>query len=113
MAGKPRTSPRTVKAGPAVFDVDALAKEAKGEPFRFKLGGTVFKLPPSNELDWQDAQDLEQGNLTSAFRGMLGDKQYEKFVAHRLDIARLQKLVTAYMAHQGLEPGESEASPSS
>lgn len=96
-----------------VFDLDAVASEAKGDPFTFRWAGEEWTLPPVKSVDWRDARALERGEIEAAFPKLMGAEQFNRFATHRLDIDGLGKLVAAYMKHQGLTPGESEASPSS
>ena len=62
-----------------VFDLDALAAEAKGEPFRFKFGGEEYELPPSvNIIAIAYAQE---GKLGAALRALMTPEQWARVKA--------------------------------
>ena len=101
-----------------VFDLNALRREAAGEPFQFRLGDEVFALPA--QMDQRvallfSAADQDAGKAEQAFRMLLGDDQWERLldVPEVLTLDMLVGLMAAYGEHVGASLGESPASPNS
>jgi hypothetical protein len=96
-----------------VFDLDALAHEANGEPFRFRFGGEDYELPP--HMDIRAVAAMSAGRLDDALRMLLGDAQWTRLQASPevFDQHKLLALFNAYGAHSGMTPGESSASTGS
>jgi hypothetical protein len=94
------------------FDLDALAAEADGEPFRFVFGGETYELPA--EPDFRVGVALGRGDSVEAMRLMFGE-HWDRVLASktRLTGSMAGKLLKAYMAHTGNNVGESKASSSS
>jgi hypothetical protein len=103
-----RRSPKDVHM-PDVFDLDALAAEEEGEPFRFTFGGQEFA---ATAFDPRALTAFAAGDTVTAFRRMLGTEQAARFEAidEPLTMGRLKALVTAWSEHFGLAEGEAKAS---
>ena len=89
-----------------VFDLDALAAEAKGEPFRFKFGGEEYELPPSvNIIAIAYAQE---GKLGAALRALMTPEQWARLerAEATFDVRALGALFEAYGKHSGAQLGE-------
>lgn len=101
---------------PEVFDLDALAHEATGEPFVFQLGGQHFTLPAVRQLDRRHikrvSEALAGADVDAALTELLGD-QWDRFDSLPLTVGQLNSLLDAWQVHQGLKPGESDASTDS
>lgn len=102
---------------PVDFDldahVDAMAKEAVGEPFSFRLGGERFTMAAPEDSDWRLAVGLDDenaGSLKPFLEELLGEDQFERFMEHRLPAKALGELIRRCQAHYGTTPGESKAS---
>jgi hypothetical protein len=96
-----------------VFDLDAVAREAAGEPFRFRFGGEDYELP--SHVDIRAIAKLSIGQFYEALQLMLGDEQWQRMLAADavFDDQTLRSLMEAYAAHSGTELGESSASTGS
>lgn len=96
----------------SILDLDALEHEAKGNPFRFMLGGKEYTMASPEEADWRaELNDVE--SMQMFMRDVLGDKQYAQFSAHRLPGWKLGRLFEEATKHYGLDSGEGPASPRS
>jgi hypothetical protein len=98
-----------------VFDLNALRREAAGEPFRFQLGADEFELPA--QMDQRaallfGAADRDPSKAEQAFRLLLGDTQWDRLLAvpEVLTLDMLVGLMAAYGEHLGVSLGESPAS---
>jgi hypothetical protein len=100
-----------------VFDLDAVAKEASGEPFTFTLGGEQFELPVLTGLDRREFARflgaIKGEDIDGALALLLGGQGWARFDALPITMEQVNKLLEAYLAHQGLTPGESSASTGS
>ena len=91
------------------FDLDALAAEAGGEPFRFTFGGEEYELPP--RIDFRVGVALAEGDSVGAVRYMLGEHWQRILDSEQtLDGHLAGELLKAYMEHSRTNVGESEAS---
>ena len=98
---------------PEVFDLDALANEATGEPFRFKFGGEDYELPPT--MDIRAVAAMSAGRLDAALRTMLGAEQWARLEAAPavLNGQMLMSLFERYAKHSGFTVGEASGSTGS
>lgn len=88
------------------FNLDAL--EVEGEdapPFEFVYKDEKFTMPAATSMPWQDQLALEGADQMGSLRLILGD-QFDRFKALPMSAARLGKLLEAWLASQGLKPGE-------
>lgn len=114
--------PRKLAAAPAVepeefdYDLDALVVEEElAPPFRFRWGGKTFEMPLMLAMSLADQLDLESANANDSMRIIMGDA-FDDLMAAKgpdgkpLSAGRAKGLIAAWLKHQGLEPGESQAS---
>ena len=93
------------------FDLDAVVVEAEtAEPFRFTWKGETWELPLMDALEFADQIALESANVEDSLRLLMGDDQWERFIAHPISTGRARELIRRWQKWQGLEPGESPAS---
>jgi hypothetical protein len=98
---------------PEVFDLDALARESAGEPFRFRFGGDDYELPAS--IDVRAVALLEKGQLHDFMSTLLGSEQWQRMLASpaTFDNRVFEALIEGYGAHLGMELGKSSGSTGS
>lgn len=94
------------------FDLDAVGREAEGEPFTFTFGGEEYVLPA--QPDMRVATAASAGRLEEMLERMLGPDQWARLQASPAPFTSVQldALLTAYGEHLGIDMGNSEASPS-
>lgn len=94
------------------FDLDAVAREAEGEPFEFTFGGEDYELPPQPDLLAVAA--AAGGRIDQMLRRLLGEDQWNHMVESpaTFNATHLEALMDAYGQHLGIDMGNSEASPS-
>jgi len=94
------------------FDLDALRREAEGEPFYFTFDGDDYELPP--QPDFRVATAASAGRLEEMLERLLGEEQWERLAASPAPFTRdqLEALLEAYGEHLGIDMGNSAASPS-
>jgi hypothetical protein len=93
------------------FDLDALIVEAENAPpFRFKWRDEVWEMPLMNAMPFRDQLDLESATVEESMSLIMGEEQFERFIAEPISTGRMRDLITAWQRFQGLEPGESQAS---
>jgi hypothetical protein len=94
------------------FDLDAVAREAEGEPFPFTFGEEEYVLPPQPDLLAVAA--ASGGRLDQLLRRLLGEEQWNHMLESpaTFTAAHLEALMNAYGEHLGIDMGNSEASPS-
>lgn len=66
-----------------VFDLDAARArrlEESGAPMEFQFAGQRFTMPAPSEWPLSLTETLAQGELTVAFRHLLGDEQFDRFL---------------------------------
>lgn len=94
-----------------VFDLDALEVEDEAaEPFTFTFQGERYEMPLVGQMDFADQLNLEESTLSQSLQIILGDEQFERLLDARIKTGRMRALIEAWNAHQGLEPGKSQAS---
>jgi hypothetical protein len=96
-----------------VYDLDAVAAEIVREPFRFRYGGREWEFAHMADVDWRVISAADTGDMDavkSAFRVALGD-QVKEFDKLPQPISVMNDLFGRWMAHSGLNEGESPASP--
>lgn len=97
------------------FDLDAWVADQlnAGQPFTFTFGGVDFELPP--EPDPRTAALFDAGLYNEAFRRMLGEDQYRKFIATDAPLTRdaILEIIRKHAEHAGASLGESSASSGS
>ena len=98
-----------------VFDLDAVEREARREPFPFRLKGRVFTLPHMAGLDRKILSAVDEGDaaaMIAALQEGLGNR-YAEFDRLPLSLDGTKQLFEAWMRHSGLAAGESPASTGS
>ena len=110
---KPRPA-AGAQPGP-VFDLDAVEREARREPFVFRLKGRTFTLPHMADLDHKVLLAVDEGDaaaMTAALQAGLAGR-YAEFSQLPLSLSGVKTLIEAWMRHSGLAVGESPASTGS
>lgn len=101
------------------IDLDAIraAREASGlEPIPLRFGGDDFEIPNYQLWPAEAQEALLGGDLTAAFRLILGPAQFEKLWAHGPTIGDLNDLMDALDQRilgtgRGNSPGSGRSSP--
>lgn len=95
------------------FDLDAVIREAEGDPFVFTFAGDDYELP--SQPDIRAIAAMSAGRLDQALSSLLGAEQWEQLQAADavFDTNALQALMEAYAAHGGTSLGNSQAPTSS
>lgn len=93
-----------------VFELDALDREAKAEPFEFRFDGEIYTLPP--DFDMRHAALFTEGDVLGGLEAVLGTEQWERLSASpkMLSIGKVNQLLEEWCASIGVELGESAAS---
>jgi hypothetical protein len=98
-----------------VFDVDALVVEAGRKPFRFRLGGDTYTMPPSP--DFRAVEAISNGADANIVLGLLmGDDQWKRLQDSEavIDVWALKQIMDRYAEHAGVtvpnSPGSTEPS---
>lgn len=103
--------PNVAKPKPKnVFNLDALERDGRPEPFIARVGGLDFEFADPAELDWQ----IQELGGRAFMRAMLGAEQFEAFCALPAGTVpdwKLEQLAEHIRAHYAA--GEETASPSS
>ena len=93
------------------YDLDALVVDAENAPpFKFKWRDEVWEMPLMNAMQFRDQLDLENATVDESMRLIMGDDQFERFMAEPISTGRMRDLIEVWQRFQGLEPGESRAS---
>jgi len=102
-----------------IFDLDAVAREARDERLRFKAGPErrIWELRTPEELDWQENSRIPEQNPTGEdlrplLRLLLGE-QYEDFVDLEISLGQVGALIKQWQEWHGIQIPESGASPRS
>jgi len=94
-----RTTPK--KPASSGFDLDAVARDADGEPFPFTFGGETWTLPANPDMRAVD--ELTKDPMGGLSR-LLGD-QWEAFeaVPQVFGTREFAALLDAYQSHLGVD----------
>lgn len=95
--------------------LDAKAKQrrdALAEPTSFELYGVEFTLPSMKTLPF-DVQERVGRNDTALFRIVLGDEKVAQMIAAGMTVGDAELIIEEWQERSGVEPGESQASPTS
>lgn len=99
--------------GAEPFDLDALATDPDGEPFTFHWNAELFTLQTFKQMEWRQQITFTQMPMEEAMRLLLGEVQWDNFVAKPMSRGRLNALLDAWYLHQGISSGEGPASSDS
>lgn len=109
----PATAPQATAASgpsgePEIFDLDAVAHEASGERFRFKVQGQIFELFTPEEVDWRENSALTERatgieDMRPILRLLLGPDQYERFLDLTISSAQASELIVQWSVWHGFE----------
>lgn len=96
-----------------VYRVEAIAREADKEAWRFEFDGDEYSLP--HDFDMRAAAAFNANDLEGGLRVLLGDEQWERIVASKkvFGVKELRDLLAAYCDGIGVDLGEFAASSSS
>ncbi|MEU4218124.1 hypothetical protein [Actinoplanes sp. NPDC026623] len=87
-----------------VCDLDAYERPTdRPAPFWFTYKGRNWLLMDQIDTDWQEL-DAAQGNPRLMMHTLLPPEQRATLLAHRMEIYRLEKLMSDYRAHYNLAP---------
>ena len=104
-----------------MFNIDIIADEEARTPFEFEMDGKVWRVPHVVDLTIGQQIDLDSGRVHKVLRDVAEIQDGDDWKpaggeAARLILgmksARVGKVLAAWLAHAGMEPGESGASPS-
>lgn len=97
-------------------DIYTLKREARREPFKFKLGTAAFTMPHVADVDQFELAELvtrpgdtDLSYMTAWFELYLGD-QIDAFRALKPSRTEMTKLYEQYLDFTRTDEGESEAS---
>jgi hypothetical protein len=96
-----------------VFDLDALERDERAEPFEFTVAGQTFTFAHPGDVDWRFTEALEQGSPVTLCKALMGEEQYAEFAKIALPAWKMNRLIEAWGKHNGIELGESAASSGS
>ena len=87
-----------------LFDVDALIVEAGRKPFRFKLGGETYTMPPSPSIKAVEA--ISQGaDADVVMAALMGEDQWIRLRDGKANpsVWELKQVMDRYAEHAGVE----------
>jgi hypothetical protein len=93
------------------FNLDTVIAESDLAPFPFELDGEARTLPHIQTLTTEQAVRVEMGNPIEVLQEIGGDELGTRL--GKLPAFALNALLEAWLAHSGLQPGESSASTGS
>lgn len=99
-----------------VFDLGAVETEQdETPPFQFRIPGSrhVFTMPNMQDLPWQAQKVLMGQDVEAILRMMLSPDDWEEFERVPLAVRKVEQLLNRWADHNGLDLGESGASPPS
>ena len=111
-AQRPRPTKPPAPDPTAPYDANALLAEIRSDVRTFRLGDPPQEFAVPSPTAWPDAvlEHANNGDVVAAGRAMLGDAEYDRFVAVGGNAIFLQFLVEKL---HGVPLGESPASSSS
>lgn len=102
-----------------VFNLDVIQHEATKEPWEFDAGGQRWRLPHISELTVGQQRAADHGFLELVVNEVAERLDGEEWVPAGKELAQIVMdkhtdqvgaLKAAWLAHAGVEPGESRAS---
>lgn len=103
----------------STFNLDAVAHEAEKTPWVFQADGRTWRLPHVADLTLGQQLAVDSGRLPQVLREVaeyLDGEEWRPGGRKAADLAlkrhadQIAALTAAWLAHAGVEPGESEAS---
>lgn len=97
------------------FDLDALAAESVGEPFRFIYGGRQWSIPRVDDVDKRLLDRMAEAPdavAREAFQLAFGE-EWAEFDGLPMSLRTFNALLEEWSRYSGLELGEGLASPRS
>jgi hypothetical protein len=105
------SAPAPVEVEDDVFDLDALAREARDERLRFKAAGRIWELRTPEEVDWQANSRIPEsnpsGNDLRPFMRLLLAEQYDEFARLTLSVTQITALIGQWQEWHAVEVPES------
>jgi len=103
------------------FDLDMLVVEDEtAPPFRFRWGGQIFEMQLMAAMPLTEQLELQEMTTEQSMSQILGEDTFERLITTKggpagepISTGRMRELIAAWHRHQGLELGESQASPRS
>lgn len=96
------------------INLDKLEREGDPGDFSVVLGGNRYVFIDTQQLDYRDLTmalvSHMNGNSRSLLELIIPENKREAFFANRLPVFKVTELLTAYMSHYGIDPGEAPAS---
>lgn len=98
----------------AGFDLDAVQNEATGDPHPFTFAGEDLLIPRTSDWPAEAMEHVTEGRVTSAFRLVMGDDDYDRFAAHKPKLAVYEAIFDEIAKREGLgDAGNSSGSSKS
>jgi len=92
------------------FDLDAVLNEASGERFSFTLGGKEYTMVSPEDLDYRDAEKLENANPNDVLEFLLGTAEFKSFQKNRVTVKAIGKLLEQWGEFYGISLGNGSES---
>jgi hypothetical protein len=83
------------------LDLDALDREGAPEQFSIRLGGRVYSFEDAMNVDWQSLI-LALQDPHRFFRLTLSDEDAKAFLAEKLPVWKMRRLMDDYREHHGM-----------
>jgi hypothetical protein len=116
-----RADPSAQQEGRPVFNLDIIADEEARTPFEFILSGKTYRVPHVADLTLGQQISLDSKATARVLREVAEVRDGDEWkpaggeIVHEvlaLKGAKVGQFLGAWLAHAGLEPGESGASSS-
>jgi len=110
------TKPHVEAPVTEVVSLDALAqqrRDALPSPTTFELFGVSFTLPPMKSLPLAMQQKVNIENGVAVLSYALGEAKLKEMYDAGFLFSDLELIAEEWLSRAGLQPGESQASPSS
>lgn len=93
------------------FDLDALDREGRPEPFSIRHVGRVYTFADAMDVDWQKLMAAMQ-NPVAFFHLTLPEGDAKEFLSQEMSVFKMRRLMDAYREHYGVtDPGDQLALP--
>jgi hypothetical protein len=88
------------------LNLDTIERQDKDgkvtEPFRFVVAGRMIQMRDPQEIDWQDMLRIA-ADVSSLFAFAMSREDYLFFKRQNFPMWKMDRLVTAYQEHYGLD----------